>query len=63
MRVASFYDSSVLDNNLPSVTSLYFDARELGNVACRTLLDAVEGNQVKARTLLGYEVVLKESTK
>lgn len=63
MRVASFYDSSVLENNLPSVTSLCFDARELGNVACRTLLEMVEGNPVDSQTLLGYEVVLKESTK
>lgn len=63
MRVASFYDSTILENNLPSVTSLYFDARELGNVACKTLLEMIEGNQVETKTLLGYEVVLKESTK
>lgn len=63
MKVASFYDSSILENNLPSITSLYFDAKELGNVACKTLLEIIEGNQVKMRTLLGYEVVLKESTK
>lgn len=63
MRVASFYDSTVLENNLPSVISLAFDARELGNVACKTLLEAVEGKQTDSRTLLGYEVVLKESTK
>lgn len=63
MKVASFYDSSILENNLPSITSFYFDARELGNVACKTLLEIIEGNQVKMRTLLGYEVILKESTK
>lgn len=63
IRVASFYDSTILENNLPSVTSLYFDARELGNVACKTLLDMIEGYQVETKTLLGYEVVLKESTK
>ena len=37
--------------------------RELGKVACRTLLDLVEGLEVKQKTLLPYEVVLKESTK
>lgn len=63
MRVASFYDSSILENHLPSVTSLSFDSRELGTVACRTLLEAVGGHPVKQHTLLGYEVVLKESTK
>lgn len=63
VKVASFYYSSILENNFPSITSLYFDAKELGNVACKTLLELIEGNQVKMRTLLGYEVVLKESTK
>lgn len=63
VKVASFYYSSILENNFPSITSLYFDAKELGNVACKTLLELIEGNQVNMRTLLGYEVVLKESTK
>ena len=62
MKVASFYDSSILENNLPSITSLSFNARELGTVACKTLMELIEGNAVKQRTLLGYEVILKEST-
>ena len=52
-----------LENHVPSITSLAFDAKELGKVACRTLLDLVEGLEVKQKTLLPYEVVLKESTK
>lgn len=63
IRVASFYNSSILENNVPSITSLTFDAKELGMVACRTLLELIEGMEVKPRTLLPYEVVLKESTK
>ena len=63
MRIASFYYSSILENNVPSITSLHFDSKELGNVACKTLLELIEGNQTQMRTLLGYEVVLKESTK
>lgn len=63
VRVASFYNSTILENNVPSITSLSFDARELGMVACRTLLDLIGGAEVKLRTLLPYEVVLKESTK
>jgi DNA-binding LacI/PurR family transcriptional regulator len=53
----------VLDNNVPSITSLDFDSKELGMVACKTLLDLIEGVNVETRTLLPYEVVLKESTK
>lgn len=63
IRVASFYNSMVLDNNVPSITSLEFNSKELGMVACKTLLDLIEGIQVETRTLLPYEVVLKESTK
>ncbi|MCI5874580.1 MAG: LacI family DNA-binding transcriptional regulator [Clostridiales bacterium] len=63
VRVASFYDSTILENNVPSITSLSFDAKELGRVACQILLDMIEGIEVKERTLLPYEIVLKESTK
>ena len=63
MRVASFYNSPLLENNLPAITSLHFDAAALGAVTCRTLLDHLEGKEVSKKTLLGYEVVLKESTK
>lgn len=63
MKVASFYDSSILGNNLPSITSLSFNARELGMVTCKVLMELIDGNTVKPRTLLGYEVILKDSTK
>jgi DNA-binding LacI/PurR family transcriptional regulator len=60
--VASFYNSTLLENNDPSITSLSFDAKELGMVACRNLLEMIGGETVEERTLLPYEVVLKEST-
>lgn len=63
MKVVSFYDSSILDSHIPSITSLSFNVKELGRTACRTLLDILEGKKAAERTLLGYEVVLKESTK
>ena len=63
MRVASFYNSCVLENNVPSITSLSFDSKELGMVACRTLLDMIEGNEVEEKVLLPHQVVLRESTK
>lgn len=63
VRVASFYNSCVLENNVPSITSLSFDSKELGMVACRTLLDMIEGNEVEEKVLLPHQVVLRESTK
>ncbi len=63
VRIASFYNSSVLENNIPSITSLSFDAKELGMTACKNLLSQVDGEEVPDKVLLSYEVVLKESTK
>lgn len=63
IKVASFYNSSILENNVPSITSLSFNAKELGREACRNLFAQIEEQKVPERTLLSYEVVLKESTK
>ena len=63
IRVASFYNSSMLETHDPSITSLDFDAKELGMLVCRTLLDMIEGQKVQKKTLLGYEVRLRESIK
>lgn len=63
VRLASFYNSSVLENSIPSITSLSFNAKELGMEACKNLLAQIDGQEVPDRTLLSYEVVLKESTK
>lgn len=63
VRVAAFYNSALLENNVPAITALSFDAKELGMVACRTVLDLIEGLEAGDNTLLPYEVVLKASTK
>ena len=63
VRVASFYNSSLLNNYQPAITSLQFDPRVLGMVACKLLVDFIEVNEVKKKTHLGYELRLKESTK
>ena len=53
----------ILENYRPSITSLQYDPRELGAVACKTLFDYISGKEVQRKILLGYEVVLKGSTK
>lgn len=62
VKVASFYNSVILDNYHPSITSLQYDPRELGTVACKTLFDYISGKEVQRKKLLGYEMVLKGST-
>ena len=63
LKLASFYNSSVLDYASPAVTSLDFNDRKLGAVAIRTLLDRIEGREVNNACLKTYEVMLRESTK
>lgn len=63
VQVVSFYDSTVLANRIPAVTSVRFDVEELGRKACGLLLQMLEGEETKRRTLLGYEVRMRESTK
>lgn len=62
MKVASFYNSAMLESNQPAITSLQYDPKELGMVACRTLFDYIAGMEVQKKVLLGYETILKGST-
>ncbi|MGN0376240.1 MAG: LacI family DNA-binding transcriptional regulator [Suilimivivens sp.] len=63
IKVASFYSSSFLEQHQPAITELKFDVAELGMVCCSTLLDYIDKKDIKRKTLLGYEVLMKESTK
>lgn len=63
VQIASFYDSTMLVNRLPSVTSIRFDAEELGSKSCELLLRMLDREEVKQRTLLGYDVRMRKSTK
>lgn len=63
MWVASFYDSKILEHNTPPVTSLHFDARELGKAVCLLLLDRLEGKEAGQASLPGYQIILRDSTK
>ncbi len=63
IRLASFYNSNILENAVVPVTSLNFDDRNLGAVATRMLLSVIDGEHVENQKLQNYEVVMKESTK
>ena len=63
IQIASFYDSTILANRLPAITSIGFDVEELGRRACELLLRMLDGEEVKKRTLLGYEVRMRKSTR
>ena len=63
IRVAACYNSRILERYPVKVTSLKFDNAEIGRTACDILLDMLEGKSVPQKTMLDYEVLLKESTK
>jgi len=62
IKVASFYYSKELEKNNPPITSLKFNVPELGTATCNTLFSIMDGKEVQDKTVLGYELVLKEST-
>lgn len=62
VKAASFFHSTLLDNYIPSVTSISFDVKNLGTVSGNTLIDMIEEKEVSYLTLLGYEIKLKAST-
>lgn len=63
MQVVSFYDSTMLESHIPSITSLRFNVEELGRRACELLLRMLNEEEVERRTLLGYKVCMRESTR
>ncbi len=63
LKVASFYNSTLLESAVPSLASLNFNDRNLGAMAAKTLLKLIDGELVQNQMLRNYEVVLKESTK
>jgi DNA-binding LacI/PurR family transcriptional regulator len=62
IKVASFYNSAIIESNQPPITAIQYDPKELGTVACRTLIDIMNEKEVPEKNILGYEVMLKAST-
>lgn len=62
IRVASFYDNAYLDNFTPPITSLFFDAKELGAEAASMLIDSINGGDECGNIELGFNMLIKKST-
>lgn len=63
LKIASFYDSLFLQSYHPSITTLKFDEKELGRMACKMTIDRLNGEEITQKAYLGYDVVLRSSTK
>ncbi|MBQ8966698.1 LacI family DNA-binding transcriptional regulator [Ruminococcus sp.] len=62
IKVASFYDSVFLDSYLPPITSLIYNATELGATAVSQLMDMLEGEEVEKQKLMHFEMLVRRST-
>lgn len=63
IKVASFYNSSVLEEYYPPISCVSLDINELAMRASELLFDVLNGKAAPKRTILGYQVLLKDSTK
>lgn len=63
VKLACMYDSALLSHTSPPVTSLGFDAMELGRAACQELLSLLSGQEANSYVLPGYQLLLRDSTK
>lgn len=61
VQIASFSDTEQLKAAVPSVTALSFDAAELGRVACREFIRALNDDHYDSKPLLGYKIRLRQS--
>lgn len=60
--VASFYNSSVLEEYYPPISCVNLDIQALARTASGVLYDLLQGKEAKKRILQGYEVLMKDST-
>ncbi len=62
VKVASCYGGRLLASCYPPVTCLEFNVKEIGGVASKKLLDAINKNADCNKLILGYNVLIKDST-
>ncbi len=62
IKLASMYDSRELEYNIPPVTAIRFRTKNLGRNVCVQMLKML-GEPVTEEYALGYQIILRESTK
>ncbi len=62
LSLASFYNSRILEQVKPAVTSISFDEKMLGASAAEQILRLIEGDEAENVVLSNYESMMKEST-
>ena len=63
IKVASFYNSQVLEEYYPPISCVKLDITRLSKQASKVLYGILNEEKCPHRTMQGYEVLMKESTK
>ena len=63
VELSSLSDSETLTRLNPEISALRFDAAELARAACRELIHAINDQPYDAKPILGYQLMLRGSTK
>ena len=51
IKVASFYNSTLLESHHPAISTIKIDVKNLGRIAGHKLIDMLQGAQVESKTL------------
>lgn len=62
VELASCYHSNALENYVPAITTIKYDAKLLGSTACDMLADMLAGKDVPQKTFLSYEFNIKKNS-
>lgn len=63
VQLVSFYDSVLMERNVPSVTSIRFDAVSLGRTACGKLIRVLAGQREENEILPDFTIRMRASTR
>lgn len=63
VKLVSYYDSKLLLNHTPSITSLYFDSKYLGAQGVDVLMRKIDGKVAQSRILTDFNLQMRESTR
>lgn len=62
IKIASFYNSPILQSYTPPITSVNADPFELGEAAAHTVLELINDRDFRGGGFLSYEISIKRST-
>ncbi|MCR5807156.1 MAG: LacI family transcriptional regulator [Oscillospiraceae bacterium] len=62
IKVASFYNSPYLEHYIPPITSLIFNANDLGSQAAAVLMSLIAGDTPPKSTVRSFEMLVRKST-